>query len=136
MVSSDEGRQIDRSDEQYQNADSPRTKSLDPVSNVKSERRPQLLKHDLEIVSIDEGIQIDRSERQLENADCGRTERFEPGSNETVTSWRQCRKQSVPIVSTDEGMQMDRSEVAQNAHSPKLNTRQPGSNVTDDIDEH
>jgi hypothetical protein len=59
IVSIDEGRQIDSSDEQSENADSPRSESLDPLSNVKVARHSHDLKQELEIVSIEDGIQID-----------------------------------------------------------------------------
>jgi hypothetical protein len=69
MVSIDEGIQIDRSDEQVQNADVPRVETLQSLSNVKMERLPQLRKQSLEMISIDEGIQIDSSDEQLQNAE-------------------------------------------------------------------
>jgi hypothetical protein len=60
----DEGIQIDSSDEQFRNADSPRIEVLQPDSNVNFLSCEQSLKHDFEIVSIDEGIQIDSSDEQ------------------------------------------------------------------------
>jgi hypothetical protein len=59
MVSNDEGIQIDRSDEQFRNADSRGFEILQPISNVKKERVAQFRKQFLETVVIDEGIQID-----------------------------------------------------------------------------
>jgi hypothetical protein len=59
MVSIDEGMQIDRSDEQFENAESPRCESRQLGSNVKTESLLQPRKQDLEIVSIDEGMQSD-----------------------------------------------------------------------------
>jgi hypothetical protein len=59
MVSADEGTQIDRSDEQCQNADSPSTAILEFASNVTVVRCMQLLKHHVGIAGIDQGIQID-----------------------------------------------------------------------------
>jgi hypothetical protein len=61
----DEGRQIDESDEQLENADSPRVKSLHPDPNVTLESFSQQLKQPLQIVSTHEGIQIDCSDEQL-----------------------------------------------------------------------
>jgi hypothetical protein len=61
----DEGMQIDRSDEQPANADSPSVESLEPDPNVNTERRTQGEKHDRDIVSIDEGRQIDRSDEHF-----------------------------------------------------------------------
>jgi hypothetical protein len=59
MVSIDEGIQIDRSDEQCANADSPSVETLQQLSNVKIERFLQLEKQSSAMVVIDEGIQID-----------------------------------------------------------------------------
>jgi hypothetical protein len=59
MVSIDEGIQIECSDEQFPNANSPRPETLQQLSNVKIERFLQPLKQFLEMVSTDEGIQID-----------------------------------------------------------------------------
>jgi hypothetical protein len=59
IVSIDEGIQIDRSDEQNENAYSPRFETLQQLSNVKIERFMQLKKQFLEMISIDAGIQID-----------------------------------------------------------------------------
>jgi hypothetical protein len=59
MISIDEGIQIDSSDEQLENADSPRFEILEPLSNVKIERFVHLKKQYEEMVPIDEGIQID-----------------------------------------------------------------------------
>jgi hypothetical protein len=59
MISIDEGIQIDLSDVQSSNADSPRLEIWQPDSNVSSERPWQFKKQNPEIVSTDEGIQID-----------------------------------------------------------------------------
>jgi hypothetical protein len=59
MVSIDDGMQIDRSDEQFANADSPSFEILQSLSNVKIERFVHLKKQELEMLSIDEGMQID-----------------------------------------------------------------------------
>jgi hypothetical protein len=81
MVSIDEGIQIDWSDEQFSNADSPRVETLQQLSNVKIERFAQSKKHFLEMVSSDEGIQIDWSDEQLPNADSTRFETLQQLSN-------------------------------------------------------
>jgi hypothetical protein len=59
MASTDEGIQIDRSDEHSKNADLPRFESREPNSNVKFERFSQFEKQASEMASTDEGIQID-----------------------------------------------------------------------------
>jgi hypothetical protein len=59
IVSTDEGMQSDRSAEHQRNADSPKSETLQPASNTKSERASQHWKHELEIVSMDEGTQND-----------------------------------------------------------------------------
>jgi hypothetical protein len=59
IKSTDEGIEIDRSDEQFSNADSPRMEIREPAWNRKSERAQQYEKHDLEMALIDEGMQMD-----------------------------------------------------------------------------
>jgi hypothetical protein len=59
IASTDDGRQIDRRDEQAQNTTSPTCESREPHSNLKSERLSQNAKQYSESVSTDEGIQID-----------------------------------------------------------------------------
>jgi hypothetical protein len=59
MVSIDDGRQIERSDEQFWNAIGPNPDRRDPRSKVKLERNWQPMKQYREIVRIDEGRQID-----------------------------------------------------------------------------
>jgi hypothetical protein len=59
IVSTDEGMQIDRSDEQLANAEWPRTESLQPNWNVKFDRFLQWVKHSSEMLSIEQGMQID-----------------------------------------------------------------------------
>jgi hypothetical protein len=54
--------QIVRSDEQSENAESPRVATLQPDSNVKLRSLVHWWKHNLGIVSIDEGTQIDWSD--------------------------------------------------------------------------
>jgi hypothetical protein len=62
IASTEDGIQIDRSDAQRPNADSPRLEILEPGSNVKFERDLQPKKQESRIVSTDEGIQIDSSD--------------------------------------------------------------------------
>jgi hypothetical protein len=62
ILSTDEGTEIDRNEEQYENAKSSRLASLMPALKVTFERLLQWLKQNFEILSIDEGIQIDSSE--------------------------------------------------------------------------
>jgi hypothetical protein len=63
-VSIDDGMQIDRIDEQYANACSPRNEIWEPNSNVTLERLKQQLKHAAEIASTDDGIETARSDEQ------------------------------------------------------------------------
>jgi hypothetical protein len=64
MVSMDEGMQIDSSDEQLENTDSPRRETRLPLSNVILRRLAHEQKHEREMVSMDEGKQIDASAEQ------------------------------------------------------------------------
>jgi hypothetical protein len=59
MVSTDVGMQMNRSDTQFSNADSPTFERREPLSNVTLDNLSQERKHELETVLIDEGIQID-----------------------------------------------------------------------------
>jgi hypothetical protein len=68
-VSMDEGRQIDRSDEQLQKAPWPSSESLLLPSNVTVKSCAVEAKQSLEMTSIDEGMQIDFKDGQIENAD-------------------------------------------------------------------
>jgi hypothetical protein len=58
MASIDDGMQIDRSEGQKKNADSPRLEILPPGSNVRQESSWQQQKQPLGILSIDDGMQI------------------------------------------------------------------------------
>jgi hypothetical protein len=98
-VVSDGGRQIDRSDEHPENADSPSIETLEPASNVKCERSVQFLKQPHEIVSIDAGIQIHLSDEQSENARSRRFEILQSGSNVTDISEPYPAKHPAPMVS-------------------------------------
>jgi hypothetical protein len=59
MVSTEEGRQIERSDGQLPKANSHRKESRPPGSKVKLERAAQYPKQPTEIDSVDAGMQID-----------------------------------------------------------------------------
>jgi hypothetical protein len=59
MVSTAEGMEIDRSDEQSVNAPGSIVESREPGSNVKLKSFRQPMKQHLGIVSTDEGMQID-----------------------------------------------------------------------------
>jgi hypothetical protein len=59
MRSIDDGMQIDRSDEQFANADSPTVKFLPPDSNSRVATLQQDAKHFLAICLTDAGMQID-----------------------------------------------------------------------------
>jgi hypothetical protein len=108
MIPIEEGMQIDTSDEHHKNVNSPRTEILQPDSNVKDDRFPQLVKQLPETVSTDEGMQIDSNE-QPRNADSPRIEIAEPSSNLRSESCPQPQKQDLEIVSTDNEIQIDRS---------------------------
>jgi hypothetical protein len=83
-LSTDEGIQIDESDEQHQNTYSSIHESLEFDSNISVERERQLEKQDLQSLSTDEGIQIDKSDEQPEQADSSIHESLEFDSNITV----------------------------------------------------
>jgi hypothetical protein len=59
MASTAEGIAIDRSDEQFTNASSPRIETRHPGSNDNCERLLQLAKQKFSIFAIEEGMQID-----------------------------------------------------------------------------
>jgi hypothetical protein len=63
MVLTNEGMQIERSEEQSENADGLRIETFEPDSNVKLARLLQKLKQHLGIVSIFEETQNDWRER-------------------------------------------------------------------------
>jgi hypothetical protein len=84
MISTDEGMQMCRSDEQPQNAQSPRLRIVRPASTGKYRRFVQEWKQDVETILIEEGTQIDRSDEQWEKAHSPRLDSLEPGSNDTV----------------------------------------------------
>jgi hypothetical protein len=81
IVSIDEGIQIDRTDEQFLNVDSPRIETVQPLSKVNFERFVHFPTQESEIVSVDERIQIDRSDEQFENANLPRIKTLQQHSN-------------------------------------------------------
>jgi hypothetical protein len=76
---------------------------------VNSQRLPQLLKHDPEIVVIDEGMHIDSRDEQSKNHRCPRIEIWESDSNLTEERDEQPSKQAVEIVRTLFGIVTSRS---------------------------
>jgi hypothetical protein len=68
MTSTEEGMQIDDSDQQLENADSPIRVSAEPVSNVTLDRVGHPSKHESQRIVTDEGMQIDESDVQFANA--------------------------------------------------------------------
>jgi hypothetical protein len=62
MISTDDGMQIDESDEQPENAPPARRETLDSPSNVIVERVEHRKKHCSAMISTDDGMQIDESE--------------------------------------------------------------------------
>jgi hypothetical protein len=62
IVVTDDGRQIEVSDEQEVNADRPRIESLEPLSNATTNRLWQPWKHRSPIASVDDGMQIDAND--------------------------------------------------------------------------
>jgi hypothetical protein len=59
IVRIEEGMEIDSSDAQWANANSPNIDSLQPGSNVTSETNSHTRKQPLDIVSTEHGMQID-----------------------------------------------------------------------------
>jgi hypothetical protein len=64
MIPTDEGIQIDESDEQDLKADFSIRESLDSFSNLTFDRVLHPKKQDLQMISTDEGIRIDESDEQ------------------------------------------------------------------------
>jgi hypothetical protein len=69
MISTDEGIQIDESDEQHQNADCSIRESLDSLSNCTFDKVPHVEKPCSQMILRDDGIQMDESDEQSSNAD-------------------------------------------------------------------
>jgi hypothetical protein len=81
IVLSDEGMQIDSSDEQCANADSSRIETRLSGSNVTLFKLTHEAKQDLAILSIDEGTQSAIRAEQCSNTDSLRTEIVQGDSN-------------------------------------------------------
>jgi nicotinic acid mononucleotide adenylyltransferase len=86
--STDDGMQIDESDEQRQNAYSSIRDSREPDSNVTLESAEHRLKHLSQSCSTDDGMQIDENDEQSSHADSSMRESLETDSNVTLeTNW-------------------------------------------------
>jgi hypothetical protein len=83
MIRTDEGIQIDESDEQYSNAYSSIRESLDSLSNLTFDRARHPRKQCKQMISTDEGIQIDDSDEQDRNADSPIRETLDSHSKRT-----------------------------------------------------
>jgi hypothetical protein len=99
MISTDDGMQIEGSNEQLENADLPKFETIHPLSNVTSESSLHEAKHDFGIVSIKEGIQIAFSDDQ-ENVHSPRLETRHPVSKRRTDTAVQRQKQPDSIPST------------------------------------
>jgi hypothetical protein len=84
MVLSEEGMQIDESDEQTKNGAPSTNESREPDSNVTVERDLHPEKQYWPSLSTEEGMQIDESDEQLQNADSSIEESRESDSNVTL----------------------------------------------------
>jgi hypothetical protein len=84
MISTDEGIQIDESEEQARNAYCPIRESLELDSNVTFERVRHPEKQDSQMISTDEGIQIDESDEHSRNANSPIRVSREDDSNRTI----------------------------------------------------
>jgi hypothetical protein len=83
MISTEEGMQIDESDEQYRNTDCSIRESLESGSKVTFERLSHRRKQFSQMISTEEGMQIDESDEQARNADFSIRESLESDSNLT-----------------------------------------------------
>jgi hypothetical protein len=82
--SSDDGRQIDASDEQHANVFSSMHRSSQSGSNVTEQRAVQRRKQRPPSVSMEEGMQNDESDEHFEKAARPISKSWEPGSNVIV----------------------------------------------------
>jgi hypothetical protein len=92
-VATDEGMQINRTNEQYRSAESPIDESGDPDSNAIVERERHPKKPFQGSVYTDEGMQIDESDEEFSNASSRITESCESNSIVKVRSEVQSEKQ-------------------------------------------
>jgi hypothetical protein len=106
MISTDEGMQIDESDEQHASADSPIRESLDSFSKLTFNKATHTMKQFLQMISTDEGIQIDKSDEQPPNADSPIRESLDSLSKLTIERVSESQKLSSQMRSTEEGIQI------------------------------
>jgi hypothetical protein len=85
-IVTEEGIQIDFSDEQYENASASIRSRVEFDSNVNVESDPHPPKHNLPRIVTEEGIQIDLSNEQHKNARFSIRSRVECDSNVNVES--------------------------------------------------
>jgi hypothetical protein len=109
IVLTEEGMQIDTSDEQSRKTPSVMRESVEPGSNATLERERQHMKQLYPIVSTVEGMQIDASDEQCANTESPRNGSLEPDSNTgTVVETKQLAHMGYrKILSTEEGMQVN-----------------------------
>jgi hypothetical protein len=69
-ISTEDGRQIDDSNEQHRNADGPIRDTFEGDAKVTSASVVQPEKHWSESISTKAGMRIDESDAQFSNADC------------------------------------------------------------------
>jgi hypothetical protein len=128
IPSSDEGIQIDESEEQDENASLSTRESLEPDSNDTVERASHSEKQWLQSLSTEGGMAIDESDEHVENTECSRQESREPDSKLTTERERQSAKHNWPSVSTEEGMQIDESdEQCENTQFSMQESFEPGA---------
>jgi hypothetical protein len=112
IFSTEQGIQIVESDEQSQNAEPSRDKSLELDLNVIVERDLQPEKQFVQNFSTEEGIQIVESDEQAKNAERSIHESLELDSNVIVERDVHPEKQRSQIFSTEQGIQIDRKTSA------------------------
>jgi hypothetical protein len=108
MISTDEGIQIDESDEQYPNADCSIRESLDSLSKLTFDKVRQFQKLPPQMISTDEGIQIDESDEQCANAHFSIRESLDSFSKLTFDKVRHSQKLGSQMISTEDGMRLSR----------------------------
>jgi hypothetical protein len=93
MISTADGMQIDKSDEQLANAQSSIRQSPEPDSNITVDSFEHLLKQFEQRTWIDEGMEIVESNEHSQNPETPIRDTFEPPSNLTIESREQRLKQ-------------------------------------------
>jgi hypothetical protein len=126
----DEGMQMDSSDEHPKNAADAKTATRLSASKVTAESAVQSEKHFSEISASDDGIQMDVSETHFENAARPTPKSREPTSNVRIERSSHDSKQRSEICSTDEGIQIDSSDDSEKSNSLSIARWIPVSNVT------